>query len=239
MYTRTDRDIVDLDSQQDTGLLESFTELYNRVFCDPSEWEDPKYWPGLLGHARPSPLPLMYLSVIPDGNSNRVKGGIVYEYYRESGCALLTYLAVDTAYRQSGIARRLVTHAFQRLVNLAIALPEGLNAVFCEMEDPSLMNGRESAIDPEQRRTVMRRFGLRRVPIPYVQPELSGGGGRSLHLLLATIPLVHDCNTLQGGVVRRFLHEFYRALGVIDPDSDPDFRAMAEALEPLLQLGDL
>jgi GNAT superfamily N-acetyltransferase len=230
---------VNLDEEPKSPLVQSFIELYNRTFTDPTEWEDPVLWLHHLGTPEPSPYPLLFATVVPNPGTTEVAAGLVYEYYRESGCALMTYLAVDEHHRRQGLAKALILHALARVKNIAKGYPKGLLAVFSEMEDPAMMEGRPTAIDPEERRSVMRTFGLRRVPIPYVQPELTGGEGRSRHLMLATRPLREGQTTLDGAIVCDFINEFYRALGIQHPESDPDYIAIAQATGSELELVDL
>jgi hypothetical protein len=70
-----------------------------------------------------------------------------------------------------------------------------------------------------------------------VQPTLEGGSGRCRHLqLLAFYPDDPQVGHIEGGVLREFLHEFYRALSVDEPEQDADFRAMDRWLTKAVSL---
>jgi hypothetical protein len=67
--------------------------------------------------------------------------------------------------------------------------------------------------------------------IPYVQPALGVGKPRARHLLLLVFALPGQPEPrLDPDATHRFLHEFYRALGVARPADDPDFVVMSDAL---------
>jgi hypothetical protein len=82
-------------------------------------------------------------------------------------------------------------------------------------------------------------MGARWIDVPYVQPELSEGGGRCRHLLLIAFPEDPSVRLVSGKLVGAFLREFYLSLNVSDPENDSDFQAMQHGLferMPLLNL---
>ncbi|HSP41741.1 MAG TPA: GNAT family N-acetyltransferase [Luteolibacter sp.] len=205
--------------------------LYESTFRDPSEREDPEEWRRRLMGEEPSPQPRTRLIIAVRGDSTdggEMLGGLVFEHYRESRCGLLTYLVVAPDQRCQGIARLLLGRATRSLEEEAAA-HGGLQAVFAEAADPALVGPEHDGMSSDRRLRALYRLGLRHVRLNYVQPELSGGKGRSRHLmLLALLPPV--MSSVPGKVVKEFLHEFYRALGVPEPDQDPDFKDMAMSL---------
>jgi ribosomal protein S18 acetylase RimI-like enzyme len=218
-------------------LLDQFIALYNDAFPDPSEREDPEQWRERLCNELAAPQPRLFLALAITGDAAmpRVIAGLAFEYYRDSNCGLLTYLVVDTAHRGQGLARRLADEAVATLRRQAGA--RRLDGVFSEVEDPAKVDEVPGLITPAERLRVMARLGARWVDIPYVQPQLIGGSGRSHHLLLLTFPL--DGHLPQAASVRAFLHEFYRALAVPAPDADVDvdFIKMDAALNTNFQCG--
>ena len=65
------------------------------------------------------------------------------------------------------------------------------------------------------------------MPIRYVQPALGHNQGRSKDLLLVAFPLEqYSSAIISGEVLKAFLEEFYRALGVTNPRADTDFQRM-------------
>ena len=78
----------------------------------------------------------------------------------------------------------------------------------------------------------MDSLGGMRVPIAYVQPALAPDTAPSDRLMLIAFTEKRAA-TLDASVVHAFLHEYYRALGVSDPEDDPAFSAMALELDAL------
>ncbi|HEY9199874.1 MAG TPA: GNAT family N-acetyltransferase [Gammaproteobacteria bacterium] len=242
-----DPQLLDLREHARPDLLAAFVDLYTRTFTDPSEREDPAQWPPRLYGDLPAPQPRMHLLVAVAGDADssarddaqpEILGGMAFEYYRDSRCGLLTYLVTDPAHRRRGLARRLIRQAVALLQRDASESGAELRGVFSETEDPRQVGAQGNAMSPRDRLTALARLGARRIDIPYVQPALEGGSGRCRHLLLlAFYPDAAQAAHIEGGVVRDFLHEFYRALGVEQPHTDLDFRAMETALAtaPALQ----
>lgn len=221
--------LIDLREHPDPSLLAAFEDLYKRTFTDPTEREDPAQWPPRLYGNLPAPEPRMHLLVAVDGPRQHLRGGIAFEYYRDSRCGLLTYLVTAPDQRRRGLGRQLVHGALERLQQEAQAHGAELRGVFAEAEDPAQVSANDAAMQPRERLTALARLGARRVCIPYVQPALAGGSGPCRHLLL--LAFHPPTAAIEGAVVRDFLHEFYRALGIAHPAADADFRAMEQALE--------
>lgn len=222
--------LTDLREQPNPALLAAFEALYRRTFTDPAEREDPAQWPPRLYGDLPPPQPRMHLLVAVDGQEGHLLGGIAFEYYRDSRCGLLTYLVVAPDGRRRGLGRQLVRGALQRLQQEARAHGAELRGVFAEAEDPDRVGASDdAAMPPRERLTALAHLGARRIDIPYVQPALEGGDGPCRHLLL--LAFYPPTGPIAGSVVRDFLHEFYRALGVAEPATDADFCAMERVLD--------
>jgi GNAT superfamily N-acetyltransferase len=203
-------------------LFAAFENLYRSAFPDPSERELADDWIARLGGRQPPPQPEV-LVLLAVGDGDRVLGGVCAEHYRSSRCGLVTYIAVEPQHRGAGIARTLMRAAVGRLDALASDQGEPLRAIFAEAEDPSKVDPTLHA-KASQRLRILARFGARAVDLRYVQPGLSGGGGRARHLML--LQLGGGDAPIERAVVRDFMHEFYRALGIPDAEADPDFGAM-------------
>ena len=229
----SDPRLLDLRSHPRPELLAAFVDLYLRTFTDPSEREDPAQWPPRLYADLPAPQPRMHLLVAVADNSAAVElhGGIAFEYYRDSRCGLLTYLVTAATRRRRGLARRLVARAIELLHEDAREHGAELRAVFAETEDPSQVAAHGNSMPPSARVSVLARLGAYRVDIPYVQPRLEGGSGPCRHLLLLAFhPDGTQADHIEGEVLQAFLHEFYRALGVTQPQRNEDFRSMERRL---------
>lgn len=228
-------DIIDLREARDAGLLEQvYRQLYLSAFRTASEQESlEQYAARLFGPPRPPPQPVTHFLVagqsLRDPDRRMVDGFAIVETYRTSRCGLLTYIVVAPPARGQGLARFLLNKAREAL---QCDLNSQLRAIFAEAHDPARILPTEDVMNPTERLVAMRRLGARQVPIHYVQPELCPGGERSRNLLLMTFPAsaTAEANVLSAAVLREFLEEFYRALGVASPGDDPDFRAMLEQL---------
>ena len=237
---KTSIELLDLRDQYRPDLLNAFIAIYEASFPDPSEREDPAQWSERLRRSFPSPQPRTHLLIALDTQAQTmpaVRGGIVFEYYPASRCGLLTYLAVDPGWRRRGLARRLVNAAIESLKQDAEDQGKALRAVFAEAEDPAKVPVRDAAMPPRARLMALTRLGALWIDIPYVQPALQGGSGRCRHLLL--LAFYHDGrqpDRIAGTVVRAFLHEFYRALGIERPESDADYVAASRQLGNILPL---
>lgn len=236
--------LLDLRSHRRPDLLAAFVELYLNTFTDPTEREDPSEWPPRLYEELPAPQPRMHVLVaLPNANTDAntdadadatsdLLGGIAFEYYRDSRCGLLTYLVTASAHRRRGLARQLVARAIALLHEDAREHGHTLLAVFAETEDPQRVATQGNAMSPRERLVALAHLGARQVDLPYVQPQLAGASAPCRHLLLLAFhPDATQAARIDGNVVRAFLHEFFRALGVQQPGQDADFRAMEKKLD--------
>jgi GNAT superfamily N-acetyltransferase len=228
--------LLDLRKQDRPELLEAFTALYQRTFRDSSEREDPAQWIDRLHKHYPSPQPRFHILVAFEeknrGKQTQILGGLVFEFYRNSECGLLTYLAVDPAYRRYGLGKELINTAIGILKKDAEE-KEGasLRAVFSETEDPEKVGEYGNAMSPKERLMAFRRLGAFWIDIPYVQPSLEEGSGRCRHLLLLAFYAFNETpQKIEGAVIQNFLYEFYQALGVGHPESDVDFLSISRHL---------
>lgn len=242
-------EIVDLRIERNEELLDLFyRELYCPSFPRRIERESPQVWAKHLwptdGKLAPHGLekpPIYELHMLVAGweLSNPVRrrlcAGHLFEFYSQSACGLLTYLAVAAEHRNRGLGRLLQQRAMAILSSRADAHGIPLRAVFGEAADPRLVAKDEDVIDPWTRLEILERLRGRVVDIPYVQPELIPGQGRGRELLLLVFSQPGSRRSYQSAVpaliVREFLHEFYKALGVDQPEHDSDFVNMLAAIE--------
>lgn len=221
-----------------------YRDLYLPNFPDAKERERPADWLPRLEHSRPKPpQPLTYVLVA--GNNLRrddsirvVHGFLVAELYQESNCGLLTYIVVASESRKRGLARQLIGCAVMLLRSRAHHRGQLLRAVFGEVHNPHGSPQTTPGLDPYARINLMYRLGARHVPIRYVQPALGHNQGRSKDLLLVAFPLEqYSSAIISGEVLKAFLEEFYRALGVTNPRADTDFQRMTLELDrPTIEL---
>jgi hypothetical protein len=210
-------------------------EIYVPNFPNQDEREDPAAWRQRLTiHSPPPPQPSTYIFVAganlrsADDNQRILDGFVIVELYRDSRCALATYLAVATQSRKRRVSSQLLTYAVTALSRETKLADRPLRALFAEITDPHKPKaGATADFDPFDRVVIMSRIGWRHVPIEYVQPALGGDRARVRHLMLWAYPIDgKPLAAISTPDLCAFLREFYRALGVERPDEDPDFQAM-------------
>lgn len=220
-----DIELIDLRAKRDPSLLARFVQLYAYIFSDPKQRENPRLWPPRLWGVPPEPEPLLHV-LLARGADDVILGGAVCEYYRESSCGLLTYLLVAEQARGTGIGRALTRAALSALRDDAERHGAALHAVFAEAEDPRATDDPARRAYRTARLTLLAKLGAALVDVRFVQPDLGDGAGRERGLVLLSLTIGAQA-ALPGNVLGAFMHEFYRSLGVLAPEQDADFRAMA------------
>jgi GNAT superfamily N-acetyltransferase len=129
-------------------------------------------------------------------------GGIVYDLFRSSDAALISYIAVAEGWRGKGVASLLMDGARQTLEAERLAAGRPL-MVFAETEKHT------ESDDDRTRLNALGRLGFAALDCDYVQPPL-GPGKQHVPLTL----LVHRPagETVPAPRVERFLRGFYRSL---------------------------
>jgi GNAT superfamily N-acetyltransferase len=229
---------VDLREHKDESLLRAVhDDLYVRSFPIDEERESLDYWlSALWGEGAAADDVRVHALVagkdLDDPARREIAGLAFSELYRESGCALLSYLAVDSRFRRHGVARDLVRETFERLNRSAEERGAPLPAVFAEIHDPEATDElrAEDVMDPVERASFFAKLGARRVPIRYVQPALGENGDRARALQLVVLSSNGDAQTIQAEDVRRFLVDLYTASEGPPSADDREFRAMIDSL---------
>lgn len=235
-------EIINLRKRHDRELLHALYEgLFLPNFPIPEQQEDPSVWEPLLWDSAAQPKPLLDVLVAGQGfdspGTRQLWGFIISEYFRGSSCGLLTYLAVHPLYRCRGVAHSLMDAAMQALEDHAAERETNLKAVFGEVNDPDKVRGLEDAQEALKRVHILSKLGAKRVPVEYVQPQLRPGQGRSRSLSLVVFPIRRNSlNSLSVQTLVEFLDEFYRALGVKDPKSDPDLLRVVSSVRATASL---
>ncbi len=219
------------DPEREALCLEFHEDVYLEAFPVADEAEGPDTWLPLLDPGRPipPPAPILHLIVARDGRG-RVAGGHIAEYFRESGVALGTYVAVRPDARRGGLARALLARGIEAVTADAREGGRPAPIVLWEVEDPSLAPIGPGSIDPWTRLRAIASLGFRRVDTPYVQPPLGPGKRPADWLWL----VVHESTlgpdaAVPASTLLAFLHEFHRALG-FDPSRVDGYLAVERAL---------
>ncbi len=237
---------LDLRIVYDAYLLERFYHLYMSAFPIEGERESLQVWESQLRNSDPVyPTPKFHLLVVGQHLTNPAKckmyGGVTLEFFGESQCGLIAYLAVAPKYRGQGIAKQLLRKAFDVFEKDSTEIGKSLRGVFGETHDPRLVDSEQDSIAPSKRIAIMHHLGAQWIKIPYVEPEVNIGHGkvRNMILLFFARPGEHY-DVVGTKVVKDFLYEFYSSLGIVNPKEDPDFQMMDACLGsvtvPLLSL---
>jgi len=111
-----------------------------------------------------------------------ISGGIVFEYYKESACGLVTYFVVDARYRKQGVVKILLKRALNQLTEIAKKHgKEGCHVILAETN----ATGVEDGVMPSTvRHKIMQRLGMAHIGVEYIQPPLDEGKDECYDLLL-------------------------------------------------------
>lgn len=196
------------------SLLAAFRAGYVRTFSGDEAEADGGWEARILGEPPPQPVMRIVVAVACGEAHVPVIGGAAVEYYRTSGCALVTYLYVDDTggHRRRGVGRGLGAAAREACLALG-----PLHALLAEAEWPSALPCPPFALDDvaraRSRLGFFARLGARAVDVDYVQPALASGQQPVpwLRLLLLPGPALVDDDRLRVPL-GRYLDEFHAAL---------------------------
>jgi GNAT superfamily N-acetyltransferase len=171
----------------------------------------------LWGGAAPYELTIRIAGyAVRDRVRRQILGGIAFERYPQSGCGLVTYMAIAPTARRQGLGKQL-----QRDAALAM-FAAGARAVFGEVNDPRLVGlGVNESIEAMWRRLERNQaWGARVVDTRYVQPALAPGLLRDHGLCLIALASEQPLPaTMPGQIVRDFVAELYAATEGAPPDT--------------------
>ncbi|MEU4695080.1 GNAT family N-acetyltransferase [Actinoplanes sp. NPDC023714] len=161
-------------------------------------------------------------------------GALFLEWFPDIRAALLCYFAVRPDLRGRGIGRELVAVAGPRW--RAALEPR---VVLAEAEDPAIFDdaGEGDYGDGGARLRLYAGFGARRLPIPYLMPELAPGAGRLPGLLLLVIETEEPGDRLPGELVAGFLERYFARLE--GDAADPADTRLPELLTTCRSIGSL
>ncbi|EGC34343.1 hypothetical protein DICPUDRAFT_98253 [Dictyostelium purpureum] len=187
-----------------------------------------------------------------------IGAGIIFEYYSNTNCGLLSYLVVHRSSRGQGLAGILVERAVELLDKHAKTRGQlaGCNCIFLETNSAEKVTLQQDVMDPRMRHTIYYKMGFRMIDFEYIMPPLYAGFEKLRGVLLLTVYLTphipyQDVNGkkqyyLPNVLLKNFIgsqwENAYRnnRLSVL-PNQDVDFTMSLDQLEirervPLLDL---
>jgi GNAT superfamily N-acetyltransferase len=214
-----------------------YNSIYRDAFPVTDEAEDPTIWLPLMSGKAPPPKPLVHVVLAVTGADAPEKveaasllGGIIFEYFRKSRAALITYLCVRQDMRGRGVARFLLGHAVD-----CVRVPNGPVPLFAETEDPPLQSDESHRKTAIARLRILDKLGFREIPIHYRQPSL-GPGKRPVDSLKFLLLAAADTAGVKVSTLRAFMREFYDSLGV-ELDEARTFNGLNTEDIPTIALG--
>jgi len=214
-----DFEFVDLRQNYNKDLLVKF---YNDMMVPnfgqfEDELEDVEIWVNLLENQKSDEEFSLHILLALEKGTNgattdTILGGCACEYYPQSNCGLLTYIAVDPNQRKRGISNHIVSQVLTTLGGDAVKRGKsGLSALFLETNDATKVSAEKDVMDPLVRHKILQRLGFSILEFTYVQPALSEGQQKCTDLLLA----VHRSfvkDKFDSAVILAFMREFFIVL---------------------------
>jgi GNAT superfamily N-acetyltransferase len=185
-----------------------YEEIYREAFPKSDEAEDPGVWLPLMEQVARPGQPSVHIILAHD-QTQRIVGGVVFELYRNSWCWLITYIAVQENMRRAGIGTGLLAEVRRVIAEQC----KDQAMVLAECENPSRMTSCNDQLIAVTRARALRKLGMRRVPIAYVQPALRTDAQPVDRLLLLCHRAPGGADVIQTARLAQFLREFYEALG--------------------------
>ncbi|RUS22399.1 hypothetical protein BC937DRAFT_89447 [Endogone sp. FLAS-F59071] len=158
---------------------------------------------------------------LDDHSKANIFGGVCCEYYPKSNCGLMTYIAVSSAAKSSGLSKVLVSHVLTSLNAESTSCDHaGCSAIYLETNNDHVDASKDVML-PATRRKVLHKLGFRILKFEYVQPRLSDNQDKCRDLYFA----VHESfleeresengakiNALKSNHLLGFIKEFYVVL---------------------------
>lgn len=203
-------------------LLSDFEHLYYEAFPDVNERES---FHDICGRINQNNLSLRSLIALINSKEG-ILGGLVLDIYENTWFHLI-YLVVKPEARNQGIGKQLICEELPALVRSINADCKG---VFLESNIP--WQTHNDSFDPNKRLSHFRHFGVKWIPIQYVQPPLSKEKEFVSNLFLLYYPFSKANSNINKQYIRTFLHHFYVNLGA-KTDGCIEYESMLNELNHL------
>jgi GNAT superfamily N-acetyltransferase len=119
----------------------------------------------------PSGYSMIVRILVQESPEAAIVGGHFSEYYPDSKCGLLCYLAVSDAYRGHGVGRFVAEDSVTSMHRRAVMHgQQRCNLVLAETNAHWVDDG---VMDPTLRHALLAHLGFKHIAFPYIQPPLS------------------------------------------------------------------
>jgi GNAT superfamily N-acetyltransferase len=205
-----------------------YDQIYRDAFPNPDETEGPDTWLPMMGKRTPTGQPEVHV-ILAEDSKKVILGGIIFEFYRQSGSWLVTYIAVRREFRHHGIGAALIKGVVD-----TIARRTAVVTFFAEAKIPTRISTPSERDCAWTRLAILGALGMRRLPIDYVQPALSPEKHPIDTLYLLLYAGARGESRISSAQLIAFLTEFYAALR---QSRSPHLITMCESLsrQPLLE----
>ena len=199
--------------------LKAFEALYIQAFPDENERE---YFEDILARIdNPVGQPSSIIGLITQEET--VLAGVVLDVF-DNDFFHLIYLVVNPDFRNSGIGKTIMTDGLKQLV---LSRNPNIDGVFLESNIP--WKTTEDAFDPTLRMNIFKRYGVKWIPMEYIQPSLSSDKEPVKNLFLLFLPFNANQESISYRYTIEFLTRFYQGLHC-DPASSDEFQIMVNQL---------
>jgi GNAT superfamily N-acetyltransferase len=207
---------------ENRALLSDFEQLYHDAFPDVNERES---FNDICARINQENQPLRSVIALTYSNEGLL-GGMVLDIYENTWFHLI-YLLVKPEARNQGIGKQLICEELPALVG---SINSDCKGVFLESNIPWLTH--TDSFDPYKRLSHFRHFGVKWIPIQYVQPPLSKEKEFVSNLFLLYYPFSKEYSLINKQYIRAFLYHFYVNLGA-ETDGCIKYESMLNELNHL------
>ncbi len=218
---------VSLDSPESISDFGQFyTDIYMEAFPDDNERET---FDNFLKYLKRSAdaTEYKYHVVLAKGETGRIVGGCVFNYYKKSNTGVIEFLAVRSDMQSCGIGSVLYNHVLSMLSEDAYRIvKKPLEYVCCEIDSPEY-----SKAEIKKYLYFWNKNNFWHLDFDYVQPALSAGQEPVRGLWLIVSPQRSSCTEFSATTLLDVLYDYIKyAMAIDDPEKCPEYIAMKNQL---------
>ena len=215
---------ADPNSISDFGQF--YTDIYMAAFPDDNEREGFDHFLKYLKNAVDA-TEYRYHIILAKDESGHVVGGCVFNYFKKSNAGVIEFLAVRRDLQSGGIGSMIYKHIASILSEDAYHVSgKPLDYICCEIDSPEY-----SRAEIKKYLYFWDKNHFLHLNFSYVQPALSGDQEPVNGLWFTISPQHASRSDIPSRLVADILYDYVRyAMGIADPDQNPEYRKMKEEL---------